>query len=202
MIYSIRGILLEYTEDGIVVEADGVGYHLIVPTSVMSELPPAGEEVRLYTYFQVAEDMQKLYGFRTREERETFLQLIKVSGVGPRLAVSVLSAISVEELRIAVITGDVKTIAKAPGMGKKTAEKVILELKDKFDAVQVVSAIGAQKSSEPVVVTDAFTEAVAALQSLGYSSSEALKAVRAVPAEDDWTVDQILQAAFQKLAMF
>ncbi|MBQ4425145.1 MAG: Holliday junction branch migration protein RuvA [Lachnospiraceae bacterium] len=202
MIYYIRGILSEYTEEGIVVEAGGVGYSLIVPTTVLSELPSPGEEVRLYTYFQVAEDMQKLYGFLTREERETFLLLIKVNGIGPKLAVSVLSAISVEELRIAVITGDVKTLSRAPGLGKKTAEKMILELKDKFDAAKVVEAVAGKSGDAPVVVTDAFTEAVAALQSLGYSSSEALKAVRAVPAEDDWTVDEILQAAFQKLALF
>lgn len=203
MIYYIRGILTEYTEEGVVLEAGGVGYQITVPTSLLAELPSPGEEVKLYTYYQVAEDAEKLFGFATREERTLFTQLIKVNGIGPRLAVSVMSVMSPDALRLAVISGDVKAIAQAPGMGKKTAEKLILELKDKIDAAQILNAAQPPAAGgSAVVLSDAFSEAVAALQSLGYSSSEALKTVRSLDAADDWTVDEILQAAFRKLAAF
>nr|MBQ6241164.1 Holliday junction branch migration protein RuvA [Lachnospiraceae bacterium] len=201
MIYYVKGILTEYTEEGAVLEAGGVGYHLIIPASLRAELPAPGEEVKLYTYYQVGEDSQKLYGFSDREARNLFMQLIKVSGIGPKLAVSVMGTLSVDELRLAVIAGDAKAIAQAPGMGKKTAEKLILEMKDKIDVSQLVTGPG-KAAGAPVVVTDAFSEAVAALQALGYSSSEALKTVRSLEADEDWTVDQILEAAFRKLAMF
>ena len=202
MIYYVKGILTEYTEEGVVLEAGGVGYQLMVPPSLMAELPAPGEEVKLYTYYQVGEDAQKLYGFKDRETRSLFLQIIKVSGIGPKLAVSVLGTLGVDELRLAVIAGDVKAISQAPGMGKKTAEKLILELKDKIDMASLLSPGDQKAASAPVIVSDAFSEAVAALQALGYSSSEALKTVRSLEAEEDWTVDDILQAAFRKLAAF
>ena len=203
MIYYIRGILSEYMEEGVVLEAGGVGYQITVPTSLLAELPSPGEEVKLYTYYQVTEDAEKLFGFATREERTLFTQLIKVNGIGPRLAVSVMSVMSPDALRLAVIAGDVKAIAQAPGMGKKTAEKLILELKDKIDAAQILNAGQAPVAGgSAIVLSDAFSEAVAALQSLGYSSSEALKTVRSLDAADDWTVAEILQAAFRKLAAF
>ena len=150
----------------------------------------------------MGEDSQKLFGFPDREARALFMQLIKVSGIGPKLAMGVMGTLSVDALRLAVISGDVKAISQAPGMGKKTAEKLILELKDKIDAAQLVVSTGSGGAQAPVVVSDAFTEAVAALQALGYSSSEALKTVRSLEAEEDWTVDDILQAAFAKLAAF
>lgn len=202
MIYYVKGILTEYTEDGVVIEAGGIGYQITVPTSLLAELPQPGEEVKLYTYYQVAEDSRKLFGFANRDERSLFLQIIKVSGIGPKLAVSVLGTLTPDALRLAVVSGDVKAIAQAPGMGKKTAEKLILELKDKIDLAAVLNAPATASSGTPVVISDAFSEAVAALQALGYSSSEALKTVRSIEAGDDWTVDQILQEAFRKLASF
>ncbi|MBO4872038.1 MAG: Holliday junction branch migration protein RuvA [Lachnospiraceae bacterium] len=202
MIYYLRGILTEYSEEGVVIEAGGVGYQVTVPTSLLAELPQPGEEVKLYTYYSVTEDARKLFGFASRDERSLFTQIIKVSGIGPKLAVSVMGTLTPDALRLAVVSGDVKAISQAPGMGKKTAEKLILELKDKIDLAAVLAPKTAAAGSAPVVVTDAFTEAVAALQSLGYSSSEALKTVRSIEAADDWTVDQILQEAFRKLASF
>lgn len=202
MIYYVKGILTGYTEDGVVIEAGGIGYQITVPTSLLAELPQPGEEVKLYTYYQVAEDSRKLFGFANRDERSLFLQIIKVSGIGPKLAVSVLGTLTPDALRLAVVSGDVKAIAQAPGMGKKTAEKLILELKDKIDLAAVLNAPATAPSGTPVVISDAFSEAVAALQALGYSSSEALKTVRSIEAGDDWTVDQILQEAFRKLASF
>jgi Holliday junction DNA helicase RuvA len=202
MIYYVKGILTEYTEEGVVIEAGGVGYQITVPASLLAELPQPGEEVKLYTYYQVAEDARRLFGFASRDERSLFMQIIKVSGIGPKLAVSVLGTLTPDALRLAVVSGDVKAIAQAPGMGKKTAEKLILELKDKIDLAAVLQKPAAGPSSAPTVISDAFTEAVAALQALGYSSSEALKTVRSIEAADDWTVDQILQEAFRKLASF
>ena len=202
MIYYLKGILSEYTEDGVVIEAGGVGYQVTVPTSLLAELPQPGEEVKLYTYYQVTEDARKLFGFATRDERSLFTQIIKVSGIGPKLAVSVMGTLTPDALRLAVISGDVKAISQAPGMGKKTAEKLILELKDKIDLAAVLAPKDAPSTGSPVVITDAFTEAAAALQALGYSSSEALKTVRSIEAADDWTVDQILQEAFRRLASF
>ena len=202
MIYYVKGILTEYTEEGVVLEAGGVGYQILLPPSLMAELPSTGEEVKLYTYYQVGEEAQRLYGFKDRDSRSLFLQIIKVSGIGPKLAVSVLGTLGVDELRLAVVSGDVKAISQAPGMGKKTAEKLILELKDKIDMTSLISPGDAKAGSAPVIVSDAFSEAVAALQALGYSSSEALKTVRSLEAEEDWTVDDILQAAFRKLAAF
>ena len=202
MIYYVKGILTEYTEDGVVIEAGGIGYQITVPTSLLAELPQPGEEVKLYTYYQVAEDSRRLFGFANRDERSLFLQIIKVSGIGPKLAVSVLGTLTPDALRLAVVSGDVKAISQAPGMGKKTAEKLILELKDKIDLAAVLNAPATAPSGTPVVISDAFSEAVAALQALGYSSSEALKTVRSIEAGDDWTVDQILQEAFRKLASF
>ena len=202
MIYYVKGILTEYTEEGVVIEAGGVGYQITVPASLLAELPQPGEEVKLYTYYQVAEDARRLFGFASRDERSLFMQIIKVSGIGPKLAVSVLGTLTPDALRLAVVSGDVKAIAQAPGMGKKTAEKLILELKDKIDLAAVLQKPAAGPSSVPTVISDAFTEAVAALQALGYSSSEALKTVRSIEAADDWTVDQILQEAFRKLASF
>ena len=202
MIYYVKGILTEYTEEGVVVEDGGIGYQITVPTSLLAELPQPGEEVKLYTYYQVTEDARKLFGFANRDERALFLQIIKVNGIGPKLAVSVMGTLSPDALRLAVVSGDVKAISQAPGMGKKTAEKLILELKDKIDLAAVLKQPAMEAGGAPTVITDAFSEAVAALQSLGYSSSEALKTVRSIDAGDDWTVDQILQEAFRKLASF
>ena len=200
MIAYIRGIFEEVTEDGIVVEAGGVGYGIAVPPSLAGELT-LGDEVKIYTYYQVAEDMQKLYGFASREDRRVFTLLLKVSGIGPRLAMSIMSALTTDELKIAVVTNDVKALSRAPGLGKKTAEKLILELKDAFNAAEVITG-GSTAQSAPLVMDDAFSEAAQALMALGYSSSEAMKAVRQVEARDGITVDDVLQEAFRHLAAF
>ena len=155
--------------------------------------------MKIYTFFSVTQDAQKLYGFGSREEREIFRLLLRVSGIGPKLAVSVLSAVSVDELRIAVVTGDVKTLSRAPGLGKKTAEKLIVELKDQFKASDFLPS--AAPSAGPVVISDAFSEAVAALQALGYNPSEALRAVRSVEGSADMSVDEILREAFARLSV-
>ena len=200
MIAYIRGIFEEITEDGLVVEAGGVGYAIAAAPSLVGELT-LGDEVKIYTYYQVAEDMQKLYGFASREDRRVFTQLLKVSGIGPKLAMSIMSTLPSDELKLAVITNDVKALSHAPGLGRKTAEKLILELKDSFDAAEVITGSG-KAQGMPLVMDDAFSEAAQALMALGYSSSEAMKAVRRVEAFDGITVDDVLQEAFRHLAAF
>ena len=198
MIAYVKGILEELTEDGVIVEAGGIGYGITVPSGLLAELQP-GHEVKLYTYYQVLEDSQKLFGFRTREERALFLQILRVSGIGSKVAMSVLSTFSPEELTGAVVAGDVKTLCRAPGLGKKIAEKLILELKDKVDLTKLVAPAA---SAAPTVLTDAYSDAVAALVSLGYSSVEALRVVRSIDGAENMTTEDVLQEAFRKLAAF
>ena len=124
MIAYIRGILSDVSEEGIVVEANGVGYQILVPATTLQELPETGREVKILTHFSVTEDAMRLYGFWNREELELFRMMIKVSGIGPKGAISILSVLSADDLRFAVLAEDDKAICRAPGIGKKTAEKM------------------------------------------------------------------------------
>ena len=132
MIQYIHGTLCEISDGMIIVEAGGIGYGINVPSSVIGELPAVGTEVRIYTYYSVKEDSQSLFGFLYKEDREMFVQLIGVNGIGPKGALAILSALKPDDLRMAIITGDAKAISSAQGIGKKTAERVILDLKDKI----------------------------------------------------------------------
>ena len=165
-------------------------------------LPEAGEEVRLYTYLQVREDAFVLYGFFTREDRKLFGQLLGVSGIGPKGALGILSALSSDDLRFAVLADDAKAISKAPGIGLKTAKKLILELRDKLSLEEAFEArLAGEKLRDQAApsagLTEAKNEAVEALTALGYSSSEALKAVRQVETADGMDVEDILKAALK-----
>ena len=132
MIQYIHGTLCEISDGMIIVEAGGIGYGINVPSSVIGELPAVGTEVRIYTYYSVKEDSQSLFGFLYKEDREMFVQLIGVNGIGPKGALAILSALKPDDLRMAIITGDAKAISSAQGIGKKTAERVVLELRDKI----------------------------------------------------------------------
>lgn len=134
MISYIRGPLEEKREDSVVVEAGNIGYRIFIPSSVLGELPGLGEEVKIYTYFSVREDGMSLYGFLSKQDLEMFRQLIGVNGVGPKSALGILSALKPDVLRMAVLSGDAKAISKAPGVGAKTAQRIILDLKDKVKA--------------------------------------------------------------------
>lgn len=206
MIAYIRG-RLEYVEpeEGLaVLEAGGIGYQILLSGKDLELLPSAGEEVRLYTYLQVREDAFVLYGFFTREDRKLFGQLIGVSGIGPKGALGILSALSADDLRFAVLADDAKAIAKAPGIGLKTAKKLILELRDKLSLEEAFEARlageQARETAVPSGLTDARNEAVEALTALGYSASEALKAVRRVEAADGMDVEDILKAALKYMS--
>ena len=138
MIAFVSGILSDSTEDAAVVDVSGVGYRVLVSPGTLDKLPAVGTPVKLYTYFCVREDALLLYGFLTKEELGLFKQLITVSGIGPKAGLSLLSVMSVDDLRFAIFSADARAIAKAPGVGKKTAERLVLELKDKIGAPGVL----------------------------------------------------------------
>ena len=198
----IKGILAEITEDAIIVENQGIGYEIAVPGQVFDYLPSVGEEVKIYTYHYVREDAILLSGFLTKEDVRIFKMLIGVSGIGPKGALSILSVLSTDDLRFAILGDDAKAIAKAPGVGAKTAQRVIIELKDKLsleDTFEQKLANQAQKAElNPAVGVK--NEAILALTSLGYSQSEALKVLQGIEISPDDQVEDVLKMALKQMA--
>lgn len=203
MLSFIKGELDNIYEDGIVIENGGIGYDIKVPLSVMNELPSIGEEVKIYTYLYVREDILCLYGFLSRDDLQVFKLLITVNGIGPKGALGILSTISPDDLRFAVLADDAKAIAKAPGIGAKTASKLILELKDKLkleDAFEQKLSKAATDSSTGTSDMNAKNEAIQALVALGYSNTEALKAVRGIEITSDMEAEDILKLSLKKIS--
>ena len=200
MIAFVRGTAVDMTENSVIVETGGIGYEIYMTGTDLSQIH-MGEEVRIHTYFNVREDAMQLYGFRSKDDLQMFKLLLGVNGVGPKAAVGVLAGITADELRFAILSDDVKTLSKAPGIGKKTAQKLILELKDKMkleDAFEIKLAHEQEKAAAGLgEVSDGRQEAVEALVALGYSSADALRAVRKVTdvAPDD--VEGLLKAALK-----
>ncbi len=200
MIEYLKGTIAEKSENSMVLDVNGVGYGISVSGGTLSLLPGVGEEVKIYTYLSVREDGIGLYGFPSRDDLSMFKLLITVSGIGPKGALGILSALSPDDLRIAIITGDSKSITLAPGIGKKTAERIILDLKDKIDDKALIGDISNQESISTGVSRDgARDEAVAALVALGYSSADSIKAVREAAAAlgEDAEADRLLKAALK-----
>lgn len=206
MISYLRGRLLDWTEDGTVtVDVNGVGFEVGVPTRTLGAICNS-PEVELYTYLSVKEDGMSLFGFSTKEEMQLFKKIIGVSGVGPKGGLSILSSMNKEQFITAVLSDDDKSISKANGIGKKTAQKIVLELKDKFsmadafnshnDNSAVLAAVSGASSSELEAVKQ---DAVLALVSLGYTNSEAMKAVRSLQLEEGMTVDKVLRLALKNI---
>ncbi len=201
MIAFVKGRLADVTETSVVLDTGNIGYEIFVTGNDMQKCRTAGQEIKLYTYFSVREDAMQLYGFLSRDDLEMFRLLIGVSGIGPRSALGILSGISSDDLRFAVLSDDVKTISRAPGIGKKTAQKMILELKDKLkleDAFEVKLAHQEDLMKESGI-TDSSQEAVEALAALGYTNTEALRAVRQVKDTAGNDVEAILKAALKNL---
>lgn len=190
MIGRISGVLAEKNPPQIVVDVNGVGYEIDVPMSTFYHLPATGEKVTLHTQLIVREDAHLLYGFGTEAERATFRQLLKVSGVGPKVALAVLSGLSVSDLAAAVATQDTAMLVRVPGIGKKTAERLLLELKDK-----VVAALPATAAGTPAPRGN---DVLNALLSLGYNDREALSAIKQLPA--DLSVADGIRQALKLLA--
>ena len=224
MISYIKGELSEILPDVIVVEANGIGYNIYVPGSVLGELPSVGSEVKIYTYMNVKEDECSLFGFLTRDDLSMFKMLICVNGIGPKAALGALSNITADDLRFAVLADDVAAIKALPGIGPKTAQKIIIELKDKLKLDEVFeSALSKNKKADNnsnvsnvmMIRNDAveaaaeqdnsiivMNDAVEALVSLGYSSKDALVAVKEVEDIENKDSETVLKEALKKLAKF
>lgn len=200
MIAFVRGVITEMTENSVILENGNIGYEIYMTGTAMGKSIYVGMETKIYTYLHVREDAMQLYGFLTKDDLDMFKILLGVNGIGPKAALGVLAALSSDELRFAVLSEDVKTISKAPGIGKKTAQKLILELKDKLklqDAFEKKLANTLETEKEDVSMQDGRREAVEALTALGYSSTDALRAVRQVTDVDNNDVEEILKAALK-----
>ena len=196
----IKGVLTDMDEESIVVETGGIGYHIYTTGQTFRYLPSVGEEVKVYTYLHVREDAMLLFGFLTKDELKIYKLLLGVSGIGPKGALAILSVMTTDDLRFAVMADDVKAISSAPGIGKKTAQKLIVELKDKLsieDALEhAITEDGALKS-QMSTGGEIQSEAVQALVALGYGNTEALKAVKQVEITPDMQVEELLKRALK-----
>lgn len=197
----IKGILEEQGEDHIVVEAGGIGYHIQTTAQTFRILPAIGGEVKVYTYLHVREDAMLLFGFLTKDDLNVFKLLLGVSGIGPKGALAILSVMTTDDLRFAVLGDDAKAIAKAQGIGAKMAQRLILELKDKLSLEDAF-----EKKSEHTAamiennVSGVKNEAVQALTALGYSASEALKAVNGIEITEETQVEDVLKSALKMMS--
>ena len=202
MIGYIRGILEEADEQSVIIDNHGIGYRIFVPSSAFSGALPIGKEVKIYTYLSVKEDAMQLYGFLTRDDLRMFRMLLGVNGIGPKAGLGILSALTADELRFAVLADDAASIAKAPGIGKKTAQKLILELKDKLNLEDAFEQKLANQAAGDISAADTGSqvqEAVQALTALGYPGTDALRAVKKVEGAESMTVEEILKAALKKM---
>jgi len=198
----IEGEVCEKLNGCLVLLASGVGWQLNCSNNTLQAAPPLGEKMRCYTFLSVREDAMELFGFATREEKEMFLQLTSVSGIGPKTALGVLGAMPLRELNLAILLGDVNALSRAPGIGKKTAQRIALELKDKISQADVSASAGAAVPAAAVSLTsDAATEAVEALIALGYSSTEARNAISQVRDQTDKPED-LIRLALRAMAGF
>ncbi len=193
----IKGQIVDISEDNLVLECNNIGYNIRIPLSVAQRLPGIGASVKIYTYTSVREDAFQLFGFLSKDDLEIYRKLIAVNGIGPKGALSILSAMSADDLRFAILSGDAKAISKAPGIGNKSAERIILELRDKVHLMREdvldspVSAADVQSGSESL------NEALEAMTALGYSPSEALKALRQITVTDDMDSGAVLKQALK-----
>ncbi len=205
MIAFIQGELCEVGQDTIIVACQGIGYEIQVPVSVAQSLPDPGNRVKIYTYTYVREDALGLFGFLTRDDLTVFKLLITVNGVGPKAALAILSCMTADELRFAILAEDAKAISKAPGIGPKTAKRMIIELKDKLDLESMIDNHGdsstyvAGNAEAAASVRD---EVIMALTALGYSNTEAVCAVRAVSGADEMDSETLLKQALKKIMVF
>lgn len=194
----IKGTLNEVAPDHVVVENNGIGYMIFVPATADSAMPREGETVLLYTHFSASENGVFLYGFFTKEERRMFLSLTGISGVGPKAAMSILSSLSLQELMIAIINDDEKAISRAPGIGAKTAKRIILELKDKMEITEE-DLLGEEIVPRSASETGSVSEAVMALTALGFAYGDASRAVKSIENAADLDVESLISLALKEL---
>ncbi|MDO5346167.1 MAG: Holliday junction branch migration protein RuvA [Lachnospiraceae bacterium] len=201
MIAFLRGRVVAVGENRLVLDVNDVGYQIFISSKDAAAMPPAGEEVKIHTYLSVREDAMQLFGFLTEDDLEMYKLLLGVNGIGPKAGLGILSVLSADDLRFAVLSDDAKAIARAPGVGNKTAQKLILELKDKLDLEEAFEK-KLQKSEAASAAGQAEegkSQAVQALVALGYSNSDALRAVKRVEITDDMDTEAILKQALKKM---
>ena len=199
MIAYVKGVLAVVGQDSIIIDKGGIGININVPVSIISTLPSIGSEVKVFTYTYVREDAIALYGFMTMDDLDVFKLLINVNGVGTKTALGILSAITPNELRLAVVSADYKTITKAPGIGKKSAERIVLELRDKVKMVIEDDSYIAVDSGD-AAMSDSVNIALEALVSLGFSYGEAAKAVKQVDNYEEMDDESLIKAALKHLS--
>ena len=193
----LKGVVADKGANELVLDVGGVGYLLSCSMTTLQETPSIGETMKAYTYFSVREDAMELFGFATPEEKSMFLRLLSVSGVGPKLALSILGAMPLRDLTLAIVTGDAAALSRAPGVGKKTAQRIALELKEKVTESDLEAAPAA--ASLPPAQEDAAAEALAALQALGYTPAEAARAVSLVRGQSD-AANELVRLALRGMA--
>jgi Holliday junction DNA helicase, RuvA subunit len=201
MISYIKGKLADVAADSIVIDVSGIGWQVYVPGQVIDRLPAVGETVKIHTWLQVREDAMTLFGFLTKDDLRIFKLLIGVNGIGPKNALAVLSVMTTDDLRFAILGDDPKAIAKTPGVGTKTAQRLILELKDKISLEDAFEQKLAHVSKAEEDASGVKAEAVMALTALGYSSSEAFRALNGIEITETMDVETLLKQALKNMAM-
>lgn len=198
MIGRIHGVLLDKQAPELLIDVNGVGYEIQAPMTTHYQLPAIGEPVTLHTHFVVREDAQLLYGFYELRERSLFRELIKVNGVGPKLALTILSGIEVDEFVRCVRDGDTVSLVRLPGVGKKTAERLLVEMRDRLQGWALLSTPSGKAAVAPVAVNDPLAEAESALLALGYKPQEASRAIAAVSAQAE-RVEDLIRLALKNM---
>ena len=197
MISYVKGILSEKFTDSVVVESGGFGVEIYVPEVLVKSLPAIGESVCIYTFFKVSEDALSLYGFLNRQDLDIFKKLISVSGIGAKTALGIMSALDSFTLSQAIVSEDIKLISKAPGVGTKTAKRMILELKDKISTQDIIPR--EYDGESKIIHTAAYDEVLAALVVLGYKEFDAGRAISLVEDYEDMDAESLLKQALKKL---
>ena len=202
MIAYLQGIVAGITDTKVILDVNHIGFQVFMSSRDIQAMPGQGEEARIYTYLNVKEDAMQLYGFLSQDDLDVYKLLLNVSGIGPKGGLGILSAMTADDLRFAVLSEDAKSIAKAPGIGAKTAQKLILELKDKLSLEDAFEKKleNTAAASVKAGLDDAKSEAVQALVALGYSNSDALKSVRTAEITSDMDTETILKLALKQMA--
>lgn len=199
MIGCLRGILLEKQAPELLIDVQGVGYEVLAPMGTIFQLPAVGQTVTLHTHFVVREDAQQLFGFAERRERTLFRALIKVSGVGPKMALAILSGIESDDFVRCVRDNDTAALVRLPGVGKKTAERLLVEMRDRLSDWQVDAALQTSVSAAPSGRREILAEAESALVALGYKPQEAARAIAAVDSGDIETSEMLIRMALKNM---
>lgn len=194
----IYGEIIEKEPENIVIECNQIGYNIHIAPGMLSRFPAVGQMARVYTYTSVREDAFWLYGFMSKDELSLFKLLITVSGIGPKGAMGILSVMDADTLRMAVISQDVKMIAKAPGVGAKSASRIVLELKDKIKPEDVIGSVADEESSVTATIRQEVTEA---LVSLGYTVSDAYRVLQKIEINEDTRIEEVIKTALRNISL-